>query len=75
MSEPAEHIPLPDATETEIDSVLAEFRGDPRAAIGALLLDLTLIIEDAQAAVSRGYARGRLLVFRRPGASDEETQH
>jgi hypothetical protein len=75
MSDPAEHTPLPEATETEIDAVLAEFGSDPRAAIGALLHDLTLIIEDAQASVSRGYVRGRLLVYRRPGAPDEEIQH
>ena len=72
MSEPAEHTPPPDASEVEIDAVLAEFGGDPRAAIGALLHDLTLIIEDAQASVSRGYVRGRLLVYRRPGAPDKE---
>ena len=75
MSDPAEHQPPIDAGETEIDAVLTEFNGDPRAAISALLHDLTLIIEDAQAAVSRGYVRGRLLVFRRPGAQDEEDQH
>jgi hypothetical protein len=67
--------PDTDATEMEIDAVLAEFGGDPRAAVGALLHDLTLIIEDAQASVSRGYVRGRLLVYRRPGAPDEEIQH
>jgi hypothetical protein len=73
MSDPAVHTPLPDATETEIDAVLAEFGGDPRAAIGALLEDPTQIIADSQAAVSSGYVRGRLLAFRRPDAQDEET--
>ena len=75
MSDPAEHTPLPDSNETEIDAVLAEFGGDPRAAISALLHDLTLIIEDAQATVSRGYVRGRLLIYRRPGAPDKEILH
>ena len=44
MSEPAEQTPPPDASETEIDAVLAEFGDDPRAAISALLHDLTLIV-------------------------------
>ena len=72
MPDPAKHTPPPDANETQIDAVLAEFGGDPRAAICALLHDLTIIIEDAEAAVSRGYVRGRLLVFRRPVAPGDE---
>ena len=72
MSDPAKHTPPPDANETQIDAALAEFGGDPRAAIGALLHDLTLIIEDAQVAVSHGYVRGRLLVFRCPVARSDE---
>jgi len=72
MSEPAEQDPPTDATEVEIDAVLAEFGGDPRAAIRALLHDLTLIIRDSQAAVSRGFVRGRLLAFRPRGAAAEE---
>jgi hypothetical protein len=52
-----------DATGEEIDAVIAEFGGDPKLAIRALLHDLTKIALDSDAAVSRGYVRGRLLTF------------
>lgn len=46
----------PEPTEAEIDAVLAEFEGDPRAAIRALLYDLAA---DRALTVSLGYVRGR----------------
>jgi ATP-dependent exoDNAse (exonuclease V) alpha subunit len=52
-----------DATDDEIDALVAEFGGDPREAIRALLHDLTELAIDSEAAVSRGYVRGRLLPF------------
>lgn len=58
-----------EATDEEIDAVLAEFGGDARQAIRALLHDLTRLAIDAEASVSRGYVRGRLLPFQSPKAS------
>lgn len=46
-------------TEAEIDAVVEEFGGDLRAAIRALLHDLAVLGTDFEAAVSRGYVRGR----------------
>ena len=63
MSDAAEHYPIADATDEEIDAVIVEFGGDPRLAIRALLHDLTQIALDSDAAVSHGYVRGRLLTF------------
>jgi hypothetical protein len=63
MAEAAEHVAI-DATDEEIDALVAEFDGDPREAIGALLHDLTELAIDSKAAISRGYVRGELLPFR-----------
>jgi hypothetical protein len=52
------------ANDEEIDAIIAEFDGDPRAAIRALLHDLATLAADSEAAVSRGFVRGRLLPFR-----------
>ena len=46
-------------TEAEIDVVVAEFDGDLRATIRALLHDLAVLALDGAVAVSRGYVRGR----------------
>ena len=50
----------PDAypTAADIDEVLQEFDGDPRAAIAALLRDLATLADDREASVSKGYVRG-----------------
>ena len=50
--------------DEEIDAIIAEFGGDPRAAIRALLHDLTELALDSEAAVSRGYVLGNLLPFK-----------
>lgn len=42
---------------TDVDAVVAEFDGDPRAAIRALLLDLDALARDYASDVSRGYVR------------------
>lgn len=48
--------------EAEIDAVLAaESGGDARAAIRALLHDLTVLAADAEASTSRGYVRGKMV--------------
>jgi hypothetical protein len=64
MTASAERKTIVDATEEEIDALIAEFGGDPREAIRALLHDLIEIAIDSEAAVSHGYVRGELLPFR-----------
>ena len=51
-------------TAADIDEVLAEFAGDRRAAIGALLKDLAALADDYAADTSRGYTRGQIVDFR-----------
>ena len=46
-------------TEAEIDAVIEEFGGNAREAVRALLRDVATLAADYQAAVSRGYVRGR----------------
>jgi hypothetical protein len=46
-------------TEQDIDELVEEFGGDPRAAIRALLQDLATLADDREASVSRGYVRGK----------------
>ena len=46
-------------SEAEIDVVVAEFDGDLRATIRALLHDLAILALDGALAVSHGYVRGR----------------
>lgn len=45
--------PGDDVIEAEIDEVLAEFNGDARAAIRALLHDFDMLAADARAALFR----------------------
>jgi (p)ppGpp synthase/HD superfamily hydrolase len=57
--------PPPNATDVaEVDAVLAEFGGDARAAITALLHDLHTLALDAEASTSRGYVRGNVVRLR-----------
>jgi predicted HD phosphohydrolase len=49
----------PSALQAEIDTLLAEHRGDARAVIAALLHDLSVLASDAESRTSRGYVRGR----------------
>lgn len=44
-------------SEAEIDAVVAEFGGDLRAALRALMADIRTLAEDRDRAVSRGYVR------------------
>lgn len=64
MSAAIEQPVVVDATDEEIDAIVAEFGDDHRAAIRALLHDLTKLALDSEAAVSRGYVRGKLFPFK-----------
>ena len=55
---PARPIKPLDPRPLEVDAVLAEFDGDARAAIAALLHDLDVLARDASVTTSRGYVRG-----------------
>lgn len=43
--------------ETEVDELLADFDGDARAAIRAILTDFRTIVADYEATISSGYVR------------------
>ena len=58
----AAEAPFP--AEADIDAVLAEFGGDVRAAIRALLHDLAILAADYEASVSHGYVRGAIPILR-----------
>ncbi len=58
-----------DATNEEIDAVIAEFGGDYRQAIRALLHDLTQLAFDSEAAVSKGFVRGNIWRLTLPGSA------
>lgn len=51
--------PQPKVSDEDVDAVLAEFQGDSREAIRALLHDLDALARDADRLVSHGYVRGR----------------
>lgn len=53
----------PDPIEDEIDALIAEF-GSARAAIRALLHDLTTLANDMNASTSRGYTRSKIVEIR-----------
>lgn len=60
------HAPASAPMERKIDSVLAEFHGDARAAIGALLYNRDELLRDADRAASLGFLRGRFSDGARP---------
>ena len=55
-------------TDADVDGVIAEFGGDMRAAIRALLHDLAVLAGDFDQSVSKGFVRGEIprFVLRRP---------
>ena len=53
----------PDPLEDEIDVLIAEF-GSARAAIRALLHDISILANDMNASTSRGYTRSRIVEIR-----------
>jgi hypothetical protein len=63
MSDPAQHAEsthLDAGEQADVDAVLAEFAGDHRAAIAALLYDLEALARDAEVSTSWGYVRGKV---------------
>ncbi len=64
MRTQAEQPVVVDATDAVIDEIIAEFGGDHRQAIRALLHDLTQLALDSEAAVSKGFVRRNLMPFR-----------
>ena len=46
--------------DSDIEDVLAEFGGNSKETIRALLYDLAVLAEDRDTSVSFGYVRGRL---------------
>jgi hypothetical protein len=58
-AEPPQAGPPAYPSEADIDAALAEFDGDARATIRALLHDLATLADDRQESVSVGYVRGR----------------
>jgi hypothetical protein len=71
MSAAVEREPIIDPSDEEVDALIAEFGGDSRQAFRALLHDLTELARDSEAAVSRGYVRGRMLSFVARGFVDD----
>ena len=67
--------PEPDTfavSDQEVDAVLEEAGGNSREAIRMVLRDLAVMAADADAAVSRGFLRGRFSEgWRRPRIVDE----
>jgi hypothetical protein len=61
-AEPEADIVFP--TDSHIDAVLYEAKGDARGAIRMLLVDLDLLARDHNATVSHGCVYGRLAVVR-----------
>lgn len=47
-------------TDADVDAVMAEFDGDARATVRALLHDVAILAEDYEATVSRGFVRGAI---------------
>lgn len=57
--------------ECEIDDLISE-QGSERAAIRALLHDMTVLLADADRSASCGYLRGLFSTGARPKAPDDE---
>ncbi|TAH66239.1 MAG: hypothetical protein EWM45_11940 [Rhodopseudomonas palustris] len=74
MGEPAENLGF-DRYEQAVDQAIATFGGDPRGALKALIIAneyLEAELQAVYAAVSTGYARGRVLKVRAPEAKAVE---
>ncbi len=53
------------ARQAEVDAVLAEFDGDARRAIAALLWDIEALARDRENAASFGFSRGKISIYNR----------
>ena len=65
------HASAPTPMERHIDSVLAEFHGDARAAIGALLQNRDELLKDADRVASLSLLRRRCSAGARPARESE----
>jgi len=63
--------PVSNPMEGQVDAVIAEFGGDARAAVRALLHNREELLRDADRAASLGYLRGRFSEGARPAAEPE----
>jgi hypothetical protein len=63
--------PIPNPVEGQVDAVIAEFGGDARAAVRALLHNRDELLRDADRAASLGYLRGRFSEGARPARDPE----
>lgn len=70
-AQPAADSSLENEIETEIDNLIEE-HGSERAAIRALLHDMTVLLADADRSTSRGYLRGLFSAGARNTATDDE---
>jgi len=60
--------PIAKPVEGQVDAVIAEFGGDARAAVRALLHNREELLRDADRAASLGFLRGRFSEGARPVA-------
>ena len=58
--------PVSNPVECQVDTVIAEFGGDARAAVRALLHNREELLRDADRAASLGFLRGRFSEGARP---------
>lgn len=58
--------PISKPVEGQVDAVIAEFGGDARAAVRALLHNREELLRDADRAASLGFLRGRFSEGARP---------
>ncbi len=60
MSDVEPCTPSPFPTEADVDGILAEFGGNAREAIRALLHDVSFLAQDYEVTVSKGFVRGEI---------------
>ena len=63
--------PVSNPVEGQVDTVIAEFGGDARAAVRALLHNREELLRDADRAASLGFLRGRFSEGARPAREPE----
>lgn len=58
--------PTPVPTEEEVDATIAEFGGDAREAVRALLHDIAILAHDRRRIASWGFLRGHIDLLKLP---------
>jgi hypothetical protein len=53
-------------TDEEVDATIAEFGGDPREAVRALLHDIAILAHDRRRIASWGFLRGHIDLLKLP---------